>query len=261
MLNTYNNYCELIRNGNVGELLVQEISSVIDDFFVWCCESGFQSVAEWVYNLSRDNPNKRIDLNVGSEYVFRISCGKGRKEMAQWLYDISKIDGNTKIDINALDEFPFREACKNNYLDVAKWLYDLSKTDYNEKIDVRVHDDSIFVESCENNQKDVAEWLCSICNDYEISYEGDKMVAVVWNIRIILKHTDPADLDGIYNCCEIKNVNEDCMICFDSENRYRVKLNCSHEVCSACFIQITRCPCRCKKGIDLDEIKLIKIVP
>ena len=79
------------------------------------------------------------------------------------------------------------------------------------------------------------------------------------NIFTILKENNTEEIEKIFENCEEKIGSDNCMICLENDNQYRIKLDCNHEICSKCFANINQCPYRCKSSINLDNINLIKI--
>lgn len=221
--NNFLSLCKLIRDNTIDDAKISEIINFIDNFFLWACKSGEKDIAEWIYNLSKRNPGTKIDIHEDNEYLFRVSCTYGNLEMAKWLYNISKIDNNIKINI-------------------------------------RIFDDYVFINSCSSGSKEIAEWLCTICNDYKISYQQGNMVPCIWNIKVALTNSSQKELEKLFSTSEVSTDDSDCMVCFDNENKFRIKLGCNHEVCLSCFINIDRCPYRCTPSIDINDIKLIKVV-
>ena len=65
-----------------------------------------------------------INLNNLQELFIR-SCRNGYKETAMWLYELSKTDGNKKININAENDYAFRWSCKNGHAETILWLCSL----------------------------------------------------------------------------------------------------------------------------------------
>ena len=68
------------------------------------------------------------------EFPFVNACSNGHKDIAEWLYNLSKNDNNGLIDINICNNVAFRWACKNDHKDIAEWLYYLSLEDGHTKI-------------------------------------------------------------------------------------------------------------------------------
>ena len=100
----------------------------LKELFNLSCKNGHKETAMWLYEISKTDGNKKINLNGNNDEAFRLCCRNGHKEMAIWLYELSKTDDNTKININALDDWAFRLSCSNGHKETAMWLYELSKT-------------------------------------------------------------------------------------------------------------------------------------
>lgn len=232
--------------------------------FKFSCCYGFLDVAKWLYELSKADSNTVdqlsktiIDIHIDNEYAFIWSCSNGHLDVAKWLYEISKID-NKKINIHTDHELAFRFACRNGHIYVAKWLYELSKIDDNIEINIHTYDDYAFRESCNENHLNVADWLCTICNNYKIIQKNNKLIPYIRNLKTILIENDLQEIEKLYENSEYKSKNDICIMCLRKDKKYWIRLNCGHEICSLCFINIERCPYRCADIIGLSETKLIK---
>jgi hypothetical protein len=166
---------------------------------------------------------------------------------------------NNSLNIHSRNEFVFRWACADGHLNVAQWLYNISYEKANDKINIRINNDFPFRCACNADHKDIAEWLCTINKDYKIIYNNGKMIPYIQDLKKILaeKNIDEVSkcLDGMIN----KNDCDMCMICLSNDDDYWVKLECCHQLCSTCFIEIDRCPYRCANYIDLQNVKVYHI--
>ena len=66
-----------------------------------------------------------IDFNRLQELFF-LSCENGYKKTALWLYELSKTDGNKKININAENDRAFRMSCERGHKGTVLWLCSLN---------------------------------------------------------------------------------------------------------------------------------------
>lgn len=53
--------------------------------FRWSCKHRYKDIAQWLYNLSKDDNNGIIDLRVDNDNAFRKSCEWDLKDVAEWL--------------------------------------------------------------------------------------------------------------------------------------------------------------------------------
>ena len=47
------------------------------------------------------------------------------------------------------------------------------------------------------------------------------------------------------------------MICLNDTCQYWVQLDCGHELCAECYVNISACPLKCTDNIDESKVKLI----
>jgi hypothetical protein len=256
MESKYDRFCIEIKLNRLTDASLVKVKENIKIYFQTSCLVGYKDVAECLYSLSKEGTHK--NSNLIDNNTFAWSCSSGRKDVAEWLYITSKIDGNVKININTDSDCPFRLSCEHGYKDVAEWLYCLSNIDGNGKIDISACDHYSFRQSCENGHKEVAEWLCTLDSNYRINYVGDRMVPHIRDIKLILVEND-IDAIGkfIAKSSVFQKSDVDCMVCLDNGSQYWVKLCCGHELCSNCFVRISRCPLRCYEHMKLDQVKLI----
>jgi hypothetical protein len=73
------------------------------------------------------------------------------------------------------NEEAFRLCCENGEIEIAKWLIEFSKEN-GEMINIHAENEYAFRESCESNDMEVAKWLCSLCDEYYIEIENNKIV-------------------------------------------------------------------------------------
>ena len=94
--------------------------------------------------------------------------------------------------------------------------------------------------SCENGHKEIAEYLVSLCSDYELVIENDKIKSYkIIKLKDLIK--DKTD-DEIINMLKIKKENKQdqsyfddkCYICLGEPN---LKYGCNHWTCLNCMIQ------------------------
>ena len=116
------------------------------------CENGHVSVAKYLYNISKMNGNKKININSSNNHLFFQGCINGHKSLVEWLYNTSKIDKNTKININLNNNYAFRKSCECGKVEIAEYLHNLSKCDEHTKINIGDYN-YCFKIACRNNQK------------------------------------------------------------------------------------------------------------
>ena len=73
--------------------------------FVRCCQIG--DIVKAKHIISKKDANIKWDLNE----AFRRSYINGHKQVAEWLYNLSKSDENTKININIESDYAFKMSC------------------------------------------------------------------------------------------------------------------------------------------------------
>jgi len=224
--------------------------------FRTACQYGHKDIAEWLYNLSK-NYGRKIDINAMNDYAFS-ACENGFEHVAKWLYDLSKTDGNTKININVWSDYAFIFSCSSGYINIAKWLYDLSQIDDNNAINIRENNDVAFKYTCQHNQKEVAEWLCTLNDAYNIIYDTNQIIPKISNVRSILLDNDIDKITKeIKKTIDISKSDDVCMVCLENSAPLWIILDCGHELCKECFLNIDKCPFRCKNFIDQSKVKLI----
>lgn len=68
--------------------------------------------------------NKKIDIHVHNEWIFRNACENGYWKIVRYLWRISK-NIDDIIDIHANNDWSLRYACKYEHSLVVKFLYSL----------------------------------------------------------------------------------------------------------------------------------------
>lgn len=224
-----------------------------DCSFRWTCSNGHMIIAMWLYNLSKTN-NDNINIHANNEYAFQWSCINNHFAVASWLYEQSKKD-NTKININANNDFAFRLTCKTGHFNIVKWLYELSQTDNNIPINIYANNDCAFRFACINNHQEIAEWLCSLSKKYRTKIKCGQLIACLPDLKTILKENISDEINKLID----KNLQKsevNCMICLDDGCPYWTKLDCGHEVCANCYVNISKCPLRCNNSINNNKVKI-----
>jgi hypothetical protein len=79
------------------------------------------------------------------------------------------------INIHANNEEAFRKSCKYERLEIAKWLYKISKEN-GEIINIHANNEEAFRKSCKYGRLEIAKWLCSLCDEYYIEIEDNKIL-------------------------------------------------------------------------------------
>lgn len=238
-------------------------NNVLNEAFGICCKKGHIDMAKWLYDVSLSKPETRIDININSEFAFRVSCKYGHKEIAEWLYNLSKINGNTKIDIHKRSNYAFKKSCENGHKEIAEWLYNLSQIDGNTKINIRENSDEMFKISCSNGHKEIAIWLASLCSDYELKIENNKIVSfVVSKLKDKIKNKTINEIVHILKITtsKIQEPTDDCCyLCLDEKPD--LKYGCNHLMCLNCMIKWNiyddhKICDICKKPIEYNKMTL-----
>ena len=152
----------------------------LQELFDLSCSNGHTETALWLYELSKIDGNKKININANTDKAFRWSCLNGHKGTAMWLYELSKTDYNKKININVCNDEAFRWSCYYGHQETALWLYELSKNDGNTKININADTDYAFRYSCSNGHKETAKWLCSLYPKYKFTVnEKNKIIYAI----------------------------------------------------------------------------------
>lgn len=265
-----------------------------DIFFVKCCKWNFEHI-KWFYGISLEEERlgigRRFNVSAhNNKFMMNVLnlhyWDDDREKILDWLFDVAESSGNL-ISIHVNNEAMFRSYCKQNKLELAKKLYDKSLVDESlgtdKRINVHAESDEAFKNSCEWKHEELAKWLCSICEDYIIVYNDNKMIPKIFNsmttkmleVKDILKRKKKSGLLKIYDDAKVvisDKANEDdeediiCPICMSSDDldfkntKLWVELDCSdkHIVCLHCFQMIDKCPYKCKPCFDLYGCKFVK---
>jgi hypothetical protein len=194
-----------------------------DDYaFRFVCLIGYINIAQWLYGLE-DKPN----IHALDDEAFRFTCSSGHINIAQWLYGL-----DDKPNIHAKDDEAFRFACYFGHINIAQWLYGL---DY--KPNIHAKDDYAFRWSCEKGHINIASWLSTICDDYHIEIENNKIKS--WKNKISLQDLyDNKEYDKIIDKLKIEKKDdipiETCSICYEDNSNFLT--SCKHSFCVECFI-------------------------
>jgi hypothetical protein len=257
------NLRKLVNDKNIDLFEKIRMNGLIRDIqglFQKACEDGHLQFAKWLWA----NYNNVIDVHADEENAFCYLCGCGninndqKMEFVEWLWSIS----NGTIDLHIDDEFFFKIACSDGNSELIKWLWD--KT--NGTIDITADNDSAFYASCLYKHINVAKWLSSLCSNYILIIEDDKIKK--WYIRDPYSEALEKIKNGNYNEATadmgigteiIDNNEEICLICREEPEYIKniIKLNCNHYYCLECIlgyycsIQTKNHKCLyCQQGID-----------
>jgi RNAse (barnase) inhibitor barstar len=267
MLNNNMSYQDLLNNTNdlnkVKEIwnLSKKINSPInlhinDEFaFRQSCYNGHIEVAKWLWDISSKEINSPINIHAKNEDAFLRSCYNGHIELAKWLWDISSKEINSPINIYAKNEDAFLWSCYNGHIELAKWLWDISK-EINSSIDIHAQDEYAFRMGCYNGYIEVAKWLATLCEDYKIEVENNKIKSykVVSIYNEIFETSGMNDLKKFFAKIKEKN-KEMCIICKSEDENIMISLQCEitdkkyeHNYCLECFrgwYKINKKTCLC----------------
>jgi len=140
----------------------------IIDLFMVLCRYGYIETLKWFLT------KEKINIHGNNEEAFMYSCIDNHLEVAKWLIEISK-ENNKIINIHFLHDLVFRFSCWNGYIEIAKWLIEISK-ESGEIINIHANNDDEFKKSCKWNNLEIAKWLCSLCDEYYIEIENNRIV-------------------------------------------------------------------------------------
>jgi hypothetical protein len=211
-----------------------------DHAFRWSCVNGHLETAQWIYSLGD------VNIHILDDYAFRWSCDSGHLEIAQWIYSLGTREapgrrapepqrGLGEMNIHARHDHAFRWSCVNGHLETAQWIYSLG--------DVNIHteDDHAFRECCINRHLEIAQWLMSLCKQYKVVIENNRIMSysVIDEINELMKDREYEDV------CEKLNITQttttalsECIICYDCEDEKVLKLTCcahGHVYCVKCL--------------------------
>ena len=183
--------------------------------------------------------------SIGKNDMFLIACENGHFYDAEWLYSL----GN--IDIHAKNEYAFRKSCQNGHLDVAKWLYFLGN------IYIHANNDEAFRSSCKNKHIEVAIWLASICDEYFVVVDNNRIMEwkILDIIELYIKNKEFIKIIPIINIKKEQHnpLNIKCPVCYDKTLKLTIKIKCEHIFCIACINTIKNqngsCPL-CRKRLE-----------
>jgi hypothetical protein len=195
----------------------------LDDYaFKSACKNGHINIAQWLYGLE-DKPN----IHALDEIAFRYACYYGHINIAQWLYGLED-----KPNIHAYNDCAFRFACKYGHINIAQWLYGLE-----DKPNIHASDDFAFKFACANRKINIASWLSTICDNYYIEIEDNKIKN--WKVKNSLQILyDNKEYDKIIDKLKIGKkddiIIETCSICYEDNTNFLT--SCKHSFCVECFI-------------------------
>ena len=64
----------------------------------------------------------------------------------------------------------FAKSCCNGHLEIAQWFYNSSNF-------ININTKNAFKLSCRHNHLEVARWLTTICDKYQLTISGDKIIS------------------------------------------------------------------------------------
>jgi hypothetical protein len=194
------------------------------------CEDGHLDTARWIYSLGD------VDIHTRRDHAFRWSCCNGHLDTARWIYSLGD------VDIHILYDSAFRLSCCNGQLEIAQWIYSLGD------VNIQAKDDYAFRRSCVNKFLETAQWLVSLCKQYKVVVENNRIVShsVINEIDELMEEREYEDV------CEKLNITQttttalsECIICYDCEDEQVLKLTC----CVHCHVYCVKCLYNwCKKN-------------
>lgn len=135
----------------------------ITQTFIKCCYRGQINVAKWLY---QSKPTIKNDLY--HDVFFANCCEKGKLEIVKWLYQSDLIYSES---IHKHYRHIFKISCRHGHLELAQWIYYLKF----EEINIRMENNYAFRWACMKNKLDVAQWLTTLCPEYKLIIENNKI--------------------------------------------------------------------------------------
>lgn len=115
------------------------------------------SVRQYLVHIQWLINNRKINIHVNNEQLFRFGCKNGYLAITKWLIYLGEADGE-KINIHCNHEEAFIESCKNGHFELAKWLIYLGENGYG-RLNISRYIDQIYKYFVLNNQHEMARWM------------------------------------------------------------------------------------------------------
>jgi hypothetical protein len=220
------NFIDLCKKGNLIDVQEYYIYNKVnihtnDDYaFTSSCHEGHIKVAQWLHSLGG------VNIHIHDDYAFRWSCDNGHIKVAQWLHSLGG------VNIHAHYDFAFCLSCSNDHIKVAQWLYSLGG------INIHANRDHAFQYSCLRGHIKVAQWLQTLCEDYHLIINGNKIVE--YKIKNAIEDLiESEEYDKVIDKLGLKigeDIDDICCICMDDTIIEPIKSKCGHSYCMECIL-------------------------
>ena len=184
--------------------------------------------------------DKKIDIHADEEGAFGWACRNGHLEVAQWLLQLGQnVAGATSLrsahDVRTSGISFYKSIGTDERSELSVSEVALA-TQFYLNIDIHARNDEAFRHACEYGRINIAQWLSTLCEDYLIVMDNDKIVK--WLIKdenyIALDLIENNKYDKAIIKLNIKSVpiknKYECMICYDEPSEI-IELPCSHTLC------------------------------
>ena len=140
------------------------------DLFKMCCGYDSFDVVQWLWTLPELKTMVDSKKKLCKEGGFIRACENGKDQIALWIYMLSFEPGEQRIDIHAENDGAFRRAMDGDYSFhpvTATLIYKLSQQ---EGTTIHYEDEyqnnSNFLDACSNNKIELVELLCKVCDRF-----------------------------------------------------------------------------------------------
>jgi hypothetical protein len=274
------NFIDLCKKGNIIDVQEYYINNKVnihacnDDAFLWSCYYGHIKVAQWLHSLGG------VNIHVKNDYVFRWSCINGHIKVAQWVHSLGG------VNIHTNDDYAFQASCRNGHIKIVQWLHSLGGVNihagddialryscYNGQIKVaqwihslggvNIHagDDIAFRYSCSNGHTKIAQWLQTLCEDYHLIVNGNKIVE--YKIKNPIEDLiESEEYDKIIDKLGLKigeDIDDICCICMDDTIIEPIEGKCGHSYCMECILDYRYVNKKEKCPYCMEPLELVKI--
>ena len=243
------NFIDLCKKGNIIDVQEYYINNKVnihacnDDAFLWSCYYGHIKVAQWLHSLGG------VNIHVKNDYVFRWSCINGHIKVAQWVHSLGG------VNIHTNDDYAFQASCRNGHIKIVQWLHSLGG------VNIHAGDDIAFRYSCSNGHTKIAQWLQTLCEDYHLIINENKIVE--YKIKNAIEDLiESKEYDKIIDKLGLKigeDIDDICCICMDDTIIEPLEGKCGHNYCMECILDYKYVNKKEKCPYCMESLELVKI--